>query len=290
VRELAADGIPVAVTCRVLTLARQPYYRWLAAPITTSELREAYLADALFDAHRDDPEYGYRLLGDEVRFAGHDQCDRTMWRVCADNGWWSVFGKKRSRNGKKAGPPAHDDLVRRDFTAPAANQLWLTDITEHPTICEGKVYLCAIKDVYSGRIVGYSIADRMTSRLAVDALRSAVARRGGRAVVAGCVVHSDRGSQFRSRAFLAELHRHDLVGSMGQVASAGDNAAMESFFSLLQKNVLDRRRWATRHQLRLAIITWIERTYHRRRRQTRLGRLTPIEYETMNTPQAALAA
>jgi len=289
VRELAADGIPVAVTCRVLTLARQPYYRWLAASITASELAEAYLADALFDAHRDDPEYGYRLLADEAREAGHDRCDRTVWRICADNGWWSVFGKKRAKNGKKPGPPAHDDLVRRDFTAPAANRLWLTDITEHPT-GEGKVYLCAIKDVFSGRIVGYSISDRMKSRLAVDALASAVARRGGHAVVAGCVVHSDRGSQFRSRKFLAELRRHNLAGSMGQVASAGDNAAMESFFSLLQKNVLNRRRWATRQQLRLAIITWIERTYHRRRRQARLGRLTPIEYETMTTTQVALAA
>ena len=288
-RELAADGIPVAVTCRVLTLARQPYYRWLAASITASEVAEAYLADALFDAHRDDPEYGYRLLADEAREAGHDRCDRTVWRICADNGWWSVFGKKRAKNGKKPGPPAHDDLVRRDFTAPAANRLWLTDITEHPT-GEGKVYLCAIKDVFSGRIVGYSISDRMKSRLAVDALASAVARRGGHAVVAGCVVHSDRGSQFRSRKFLAELRRHNLAGSMGQVASAGDNAAMESFFSLLQKNVLNRRRWATRQQLRLAIITWIERTYHRRRRQARLGRLTPIEYETMTTTQVALAA
>jgi len=289
VKELADDGIPVAVTCRVLKLARQPYYRWLTAPITDRDLQQAYLADALFDAHRDDPEYGYRLLGDEAREAGHDGCDRTIWRVCADNGWWSVFGKKRAKNGKKPGPPAHDDLIRRDFTATRANQLWLTDITEHPT-GEGKLYLCAIKDVYSGRIVGYSISDRMKSRLPVDALTSAVARRGGPGAVAGCVVHSDRGSQFRSRKFLAQLRRDDLVGSIGQVASAGDNAAMESFFSLLQKNVLDRRRWDTRHQLRLAIITWIERTYHRRRRQARLGRLTPIEYEMMNAPQVALAA
>ena len=289
VRELAADGIPVMVTCRVLKLARQPYYRWAAQPVTSRELSQAYLANALFHAHREDPEFGYRLLGDEARAAGHAGCDRTMWRVCADNGWWSVFGKKRGKNGMKPGPPAHDDLVRRVFNATMANRLWLTDITEHPT-SEGKLYLCAIKDVFSGRIVGYSIADRMRSRLAVDALSSAVARRGRSAAVAGCVVHSDRGSQFRSRKFLAELGRHDLAGSMGQVASAGDNAAMESFFSLLQKNVLDRRRWTTRQQLRLAIITWIESTYHRRRRQTRLGCLTPIEYETINTPQAAPAA
>ena len=99
---------------------------------------------------------------------------------------------------------------------------------------EGKIYLCAIKDVFSNRIVGYSISDRMTSQIAVNALVSAVRRRRD---VAGCVVHSDRGSQFRSRKVAHVLAHHDLVGSMGQVASAGDNAAMESFFSLLQRNV-----------------------------------------------------
>jgi putative transposase len=131
----------------------------------------------------------------------------------------------------------------------------------------------------------------MKPSLAVDALSSAVARRRIEgSYVAGCVVHTDRGSQFRSRKFLAALRRHDLVGSMGQIASAGDNAAMESFFALLQKNVLDRKRWATREDLRIAIITWIERTYHRRRRQARLGRLTPIEHEATMTTQVALAA
>jgi len=286
VRELAADGFPVAVTCRVLKLARQPYYRWLAAPITARDLEEAYLANVLFDAHGDDPEFGYRLLADEAARAGLRACDRRVWRICRDNHWWSVFGKQRAKNGKKPGPPAHDDLVRRQFRADRPNQLWLWDITEHPT-GEGKLYLCAIKDVFSNRIVGYSISDRMKSRIAVNALVSAMARREQ---VAGCIVHSDRGSQFRSRKVLAELHRHDLVGSMGQVASAGDNAAMESFFSLLQKNVLNRHRWATRDDLRIAIVTWIDRTYHRRRRQDRLGRLTPIEFETIMTTQVALAA
>ncbi|MGP9839177.1 IS3 family transposase, partial [Arthrobacter sp. 179] len=160
-----------------------------------------------------------------------------------------------------------------------------TDITEHET-SQGKLYLCAIKDVFSSRIVGYSISSRMKARLAVDALQMAVARRGD---VAGCTVHSDRGSQFRSRKFVRALAGQGLVGSMGRVGAAGDNAAMESFFALLQKNVLDRGRWATRGQLRIAIVTWIERTYHRRRRQVRLGRLTPVEYEAIIEP-AALAA
>lgn len=284
--ELAAEGIPVAVTCRVLQLARQPYYRWLANPITEAELVEAYRTNALVDAHRDDPEFGYRFLVDEARAAGEPMAERTAWRICSNNALWSVFGKKRGRGGKKPGPPVHDDLVDRDFTADAPNELWLADITEHRTD-EGKLYCCAIKDVFSNRIVGYSIADRMKSQLAVTALRNAVARRGD---VAGCVLHSDRGSQFRSRKFVAALHDYDMVGSMGRVGAAGDNAAMESFFSLLQKNVLDRQRWATREDLRIAIVTWIERTYHRRRRQIGLGRLTPIEFEAIMTTPASQAA
>ena len=107
VRELAADGIPVTVTCRVLKLARQPYYRWLANPVTDAEWVEAHLADAMFDAHRDDPEFGYRFLADEARDAGLVFADRTAWRICRDNGWWRVFGKKRrgkKRQGRDPGP------------------------------------------------------------------------------------------------------------------------------------------------------------------------------------------
>jgi len=196
VTELAVDGVPVAVTCRVLKLARQPYYRWLADPVTAREVVEGYRTNALFDAHQDDPEFGHRLLADEARDAGQVMADRTAWRICRDNSWWSAFGKKRARNGKKPGPPVHDDLctvtddkgrIRHTFTAEEANELWLTDITEYKT-AEGTLYLCAIKDVFSNRIVGYSIDSRMKSALVVNALENAVAMRG---TVAGCVVHSD---------------------------------------------------------------------------------------------------
>jgi transposase InsO family protein len=243
VRELAVDGIPVTVTCRVLKIARQPYYRWLADPVTDAEWVAAHRANALFDAHRDDPEFGYRFLVDEAREQGQAMAERTAWRICSANGWWSVFGKPRGRNGKKCKPgtPVFDDLVQRDFTAAAPNTLWLVDITEHWT-GEGKLYLCALKDCFSNKIVGYSIDSRMKARLAVAALENAIARRAVTgADVAGCIVHADRGSQFRSRKFHRALARHSLVGSMGQVASAADNAAMESFFSLLQKNVLNRQ-------------------------------------------------
>ena len=149
----------------------------------------------------------------------------------------------RSKRGlnRKPGPPVHDDLIERTFSAGQVDQLWLTDITEHPT-AEGKLYLCAIKDVYSGRIVGYSIDSRMKASLAVAALRNAIVRRNP----VGTVVHSDHGSQFRSNAFVRTIKNNGLVGSRGRVGACGDNAAMESFFALLQKNVLDRQRWATR--------------------------------------------
>jgi putative transposase len=180
---------------------------------------------------------------------------------------------KKSRSGKKPGPPVHDDLVRRDFTAARANELWFTDITEHKTD-EGKLYCCSIEDAFSGRIVGYSIGDRMTSELAVSSLRNAIALRNPR----GTTCHSDRGSQFRSTAFIRVLKNNGLRGSMGRVASAGDNARMESFHSLLQNNVLDTQRWATREELRVAIVEW---TYHRRRRKRSLGKMTPVEFEAV---------
>ena len=281
VRELAAEKIPVAVTCRVLGFSKQAFYAWNASPISQRDWDDAHLINAAYDIHADDPAFGYRFIADELRERGIATGENRVARLCSQQRIWSVFAKKRGLT-RQAGPPVHDDLVDREFTASAPNVLWLTDITEHPT-AEGKLYLCAVKDVYSGRIVGYSIDSRMKASLAVTALRNAVIRRNP----VGTVVHSDRGGQFRSTAFVRTLANNGLVGSMGRVGACGDNAAMESFFALLQNNVLDRQRWRTRDELRLAIITWIERTYHRRRRQRRLGRLTPVEYETLTHAAAA---
>jgi putative transposase len=283
VLDLAADQIPVAVTCRVLGFSKQAFYAWKRDPVSQRDWDDAHLINAAADIHRDDPALGYRFIADELPGRGIAAGQNRVARLCSQQQIWSVFAKRRGLS-RKAGPPVHDDLVARQFTATAPDRTWLTDITEHPT-AEGKLYLCAIKDVYSNRIVGYSMDSRMTAGLAVSALRNAIALRSPEGTV---VVHSDRGSQFRSAAFVTTLTRNGLTGSMGRVGACGDNAAMESFFALLQKNVLDRQRWTSREQLRLAIITWIERTYHRRRRQRRLGRLTPIEYETIN--QAAHAA
>lgn len=282
VLDLAADGVPVTVTCRVLGFSTQAFYKWKKQPVTQRDWDDAHLINSAREIHADDPAFGYRFIADELPDRGITAGENRVARLCSQERIWSVFSKKRGLN-RKAGPPVHDDLVDRQFTAQERNQIWLTDITEHRTD-EGKLYLCAIKDLYSNKIVGYSIDSRMKASLAVAALRNAVEQRNPD----GTIVHSDRGSRFRSRKFVHELSRTGLQGSMGRVGACGDNAAMESFFVLLQKNVLDRQRWSTREQLRLAIVTWIERTYHRKRRQRRLGKLTPVEFETINrTAQAA---
>jgi transposase InsO family protein len=277
VLDLAADGIPVTVTCRVLGFSTQAFNKWRRNPVSDRDWDEAHLINAALDIHSEDPAFGYRFISDELADLGYVASERRVWRLCSSQGIISVFARKKGST-KRPGPPVHDDLVKRDFTASRPNELWLTDITEHWTD-EGKLYCCAIKDVFSNRIVGCSIKSRMTSGLAVAALRNAIALR--HPVGTKVIVHSDRGSQFRSKAFVSTLRHNGLVGSMGRVGAAGDNASMESFFALLQKNVLDRRRWATREELRIAIVTWIERTYHRRRRQRGLGRLTPVEFEIL---------
>lgn len=190
VLDLAADRVPIAVTCRVLGFSKQAFFRWRANPVSQRDWDNAHLTNAAVDLHRDDPAFGYRFISDEIEAeAGLAASERRVWRLCSEQRLWSVFSKKRGLN-RKAGPPVHDDLVLRDFTATRPDQLWLTDITEHWTD-EGKLYLCAIKDVHSNRIVGYSLDSRMTADLAVAALRNAVALREP----LGTTLHSDRGSQ-----------------------------------------------------------------------------------------------
>ena len=116
VTELAADGVPVAVTCRLVQLSRQPYYRWLARSVTTAEITWAYRANALFTVHADDPEFGHRLLADEARTSGEPMADRTAWRICRQNGWWSAFGRRQAAAGRRPGRRCM--MISSDATSP----------------------------------------------------------------------------------------------------------------------------------------------------------------------------
>lgn len=293
---MAAAGapirVPVVVACRVLGLSTQGYYKWLKAPISQRDWDDAHLIDILYEAHRDDATLGYRFLTDELSDEyGITVGENRVHRLCRIAGITASHHKKRSKPGS-TGPAPHDDLlavvdehgvVRHEFAADAPNKVWLWDISEHPTR-EGKLYICAIKDVCSNKIVGYSIDSRMKGSLARSALRNAIALRQP----VGTICHSDRGGQFRAKRTQRLLENNGLVGSMGRSYGAGDNASMESFFALLQKNVLNTRRWETRQELRLAIVTWIETKYNRRRRQRGLGKLTPVEFEMIyRTAEAA---
>ncbi len=285
---MAAAGapvrVPVAVACRVLGFSTQGYYKWLKDPVSRRDWDDAHLIDVLYDLHDDDATLGYRFLTDELADEhGIRVGENRVHRLCRVAAIAASHHKTRTSKAGSTGPAPHDDLlavvdehgvVRHEFTATSTNQVWLWDISEHPTR-QGKVYVCAIKDVFSNKIVGYSIDSRMKSSLARAAMRNAIALRSP----AGTVCHSDRGGQFRAKKTQRLLANNGLVGSMGRSYGAGDNASMESFFSLLQKNVLNTTRWDTREDLRLAIVTWIETKYNRRRRQRGLGKLTPVEFE-----------
>jgi putative transposase len=175
VLDLAAGGIPVAVTCRVLGFSTQAFYVWRRDPVCQRDWDEAYLINAALDIHADDPAFGYRFIADELPSRGITAGENKVARLCSQQRIWSVFANRRGLS-RKAGPPVHDDLVARQFTASGPDRTWLTDITEHAT-AGGKLCLCAIKDIYPNRIVGYSMDSRMTAQLAVSALRNAIALR-----------------------------------------------------------------------------------------------------------------
>jgi hypothetical protein len=218
VRDLAAEGIPVRLTCGVLGFSTQAFYQWHAAPVSDRDWVDAHTINVIIDVHADDPEFGYRFIADELDRAGQPTNERRVWRLCRENRVWSTTAKKGRRTaGKTPGPAVHDDLVERNFTASSLDAVWLTDITEHPTV-EGKLYICSIKDVFSNRIVGYALGPRMTAQLAVSALRSAIARRQPEGTV---VVHSDRGGQGGFNWSSQHLDRGGVDGDDARASEAG---------------------------------------------------------------------
>ena len=249
--------------------------------VGAGELDDAYLANVVVDIHTASRgSYGRPRMHAELRLGaglpiGHKKVGRLLRLV----GRVRIGGNthRKRRNGPLPAP--HDDRVQRKFVADAPNRLWCTDITEHPTAA-GKVYCCAVLDVFSWTIVGWSIADHMRSELVVDALQMATWRRHPEP---GAIVHADRGLQYTSWVFGHRLREAGLLGSMGRVASSVDNTMIESFWSTMQRELLDTQSWSTREQLASAIFEWIGAWYNPRRRHTSLGMLSPHEYETLHT-------
>ena len=273
------------VLCRVLKVSRAGYYAWKSRPPSARKSADKELASIIVEVHqRSRATYGAPRVHADLKLGmGIALGCKRVARLMRAAGIAGVY-RRRFRRARPDTAP-HADLVSRRFTADAPDKLWVTDITEHPA-SEGKVYCAAVVDVFSRRVVGWAIADHLRSELVVDALEMARWRR--KPPAGSTVVHSDRGTQYTSWAFGQRLRQAGLLGSMGRVGSCYDNALIESFWGSLQLEVLDRKRWRTRHELSNAIFDWIEGFYNPHRRHSALGYLAPVQYENQYT--AVLAA
>jgi putative transposase len=274
---MAAQGFPVQVCCRVLEVSESGFYAWRSRPPSSRAIRHAWLTDAIHQVHAASRQtYGSRRVHAELTLGrgiavGYHAVELLMRRA----GLQGVTGRPKFRRGLRPEATAAD-LVRRQFDRTGPDQLWVTDITEHPTR-EGKLYCAVVLDACSRRVVGWSIDTTPTAALVTNALGMAIQ---SRRPAAGTLIHSDQGVQFTSWVFSQRAKASGLVPSMGGVGACYDNAMMESFWSRMQVELLDRRRWPTRIELANAIFEYLEVFHNRQRRHSSLGMLSPIEFET----------
>ena len=271
----------VAEMCRVLEVSRSGFYDWQGRPPSQRELDDRQLAveiEAIWECS--DRTYGaprmHRWLLKQGFIVGRNRVARIM----ALNGWEGETGRRKVRTTiVDRGAIAATDRVKRDFNPTRPDSVWCGDITYLRT-GEGWLFLATVIDLFSRRVIGWSVADHMRTELVANALDMAVATRGGR-VAAGVVFHSDRGSQYTSADFGELCDRHGVVQSMGATGVCWDNAAAESFFGTLKREHANRRRWATRADARRDLIRWIEGWYNQRRLHSTINYNSPVEYEAM---------
>jgi putative transposase len=275
---IAAEGRPVQVACRVLGVSESGFYEQRRRAPSERAVRHAMLTDLVTQIHLESHgTYGILRVHAELTLGrgvevGHNQVELLMRRA----GLQGVTGR---RKWKRTRPDTiATDLVERSFTRGSPNQLWVTDITEHPTR-EGKVYCCVVLDTFSRRVVGWSIDSSPTASLVTNALGMAIDTRLGRANDVGTIIHSDQGVQFGSWAFTKRARDSGLLASMGSIGDCYDNSMIESFWSRMQVELLDRKKWNTRVELANAMFHYLEIWHNRRRRHSQLGWLTPVEFE-----------
>jgi transposase InsO family protein len=275
---LADTGLPVDRCCRVLGVSRQGYYRYKRRPTSATQLRRQWLTGLIREVHlASRGTYGYRRVHAELTMAMDVTVSSRLVYVLMSKA--EIYGLPGPARVKRLrGVATADDLVNRKFHRLRPNELWMTDITEHPTR-EGRVYCAAVMDAYSRRIVGWSIDSRQDSTLVVNALDMAIRNRRPEP---GGIVHADHGVQFTSWVFSNKIRSAGLMPSFGSVGDGLDNAMMESFWSSMQIELLNRRRWKTRVELANAIFEYIEIFHNRQRRHSSLDYRTPIEFELLN--------
>ena len=275
----ACADLPVKACCRVMKVSSSGFYAWQANPVTQKDLDDAYLTNTIVDIHRTSRRsYGSPRVHAELRLGEGIRCSRKRVERLMHQAGVAGIHRRRRQGCTKRDPAAEpsDDLVCRQFDPEGPDELWVMDVTEHPTD-EGKVYLAVVLDAFSRIVVGWSIADHIRSELVVDALQMGIWRR--RPEPGSTIAHSDHGSTYTSWAFGRRLRGAGLLGSMGSVGDCFDNSVAESFFGTLQLELLDEHRWQNRNQLALAIFEWIEAWYNPKRRHSYCGMLSPADYE-----------
>lgn len=278
---------PVSMLCKVLKVSRSGYYAWRDRPPSKRATENAALAERIREIHhRSKGTYGYPRVHAELRALGVRCSRKRVARLMRKDGLQGCIRGRRRKRTTRQDPLAipAPDLVERNFTAPTPNKLWTADITYLPTD-EGFLYLAFILDVYSRRVVGWSMANHLRSELVAAALQMALKRRNPSA---GLIHHSDRGSQYTALSFGEKLEEAGIVPSMSRVGSALDNAISESFVSTL-KSEIGVSRYPSRQAARGSVFEFIELFYNRVRRHSSLGYLSPFEYEQAILEEAAVA-
>jgi transposase InsO family protein len=271
------DQWPVRQLCQALDVSTAGYYAWRDRPASARQQHHDALLVEIRAIHAEaKARYGSPRIHAELAARGHDCCVNTVARLMRDHDIRAKTARKfRCTTDSNHDLPIADNLLDRQFDPAAPNEAWVADITYIPTR-EGWLYLAAVEDLYSRRVVGWSMADNLESRLVVDALMLAVERRWPDERL---LAHSDRGSQYASEHYQSLLARHGITCSMSRRADCWDNAPMESFFASLKKELVHGADFATRADARAASVEYIEVFYNTWRRHSSLGYVSPADYE-----------
>jgi putative transposase len=278
-------NFPVSVMCRVLGVNRTSFHDWVRRAPSDRALSDAWLTEKIKAIHAaSDGTYGVRRVHAELRLEyGIGVGRKRVGRLMNAAGISGVLPRKRRRTTVRlSGVRVACDLVERDFRPTGPDQTWSADITYIST-WEGLLYLAHVQDLYSRRIVGWSMADHLRSELVIDALEMALARRRPSP---GLVHHSDQGCQYTAVLFAKRCAKAGIEVSMGSVGDCYDNAVCETFHASIKKEKIYRQSWPTRAAARTAIFAYIEGWYNPRRRHSTLGYLSPIEFERQHTDLA----
>jgi putative transposase len=274
--------ININIACKSLKLKRSSYYDWLKNEpkrLERLKLKRGLLELVKSEHVKSKQRYGSPKITKKLKKNGVKCGHNKIAKLMRENNIRSIVNKKyKATTNSKHNLAVFDNILERKFTVPIANSAWVGDITYVPT-GEGWLYLATVLDLFSNKIIGYAMSDRINKQLVIKSLNHALKNRG---YPTGVIVHTDRGSQYASNAYKDVLKMHQLIGSMSRKANCWDNAVAENFFGIIKKEFISLTNFATRAQARLGIFDYIEAWYNTQRIHSKLDYLTPVEFEQLN--------